>query len=62
MNREWKKVLKFRQVQKKEDFIPVLEWGKREDAYLFTPSFLLGKERTLEENWNNYKKSKKKYL
>ncbi len=52
-------MLKFRKVEKKEDFIPILEWGKREDAYLFTPSFLLGKERTLDENWTNYKNSEK---
>lgn len=49
-------MLNFREAKNKDDFLPIIEWSNSSDAYLFTPSFLLEKKKSLDETWENYKK------
>lgn len=52
-------MLKFKKVNKKEDFEFIAKWMGQEDAHLFTPSFLLEKKRTVDEMWEDFLNKKK---
>lgn len=52
-------MLKFIKANKKEDFEHIAKWMSQEDAYLFTPSFLLEKKRTADQLWEGFLSGKK---
>ena len=52
-------MLKFIEVEKKEDLELIWKWNQSEDAYLSTPSFILEKKRTVDDMWDAYKSTEK---
>lgn len=52
-------MLKFIEIEKKEELEIIWRWNQNEDAYLSTPSFILEKKRTVDDMWDAYKSTEK---